>query len=52
MENLQRLVDAGNTVIVVEHHLDVIRRADWLVEIGPEAGQDGGHLVFEGAPRP
>ncbi|GAA0943602.1 excinuclease ABC subunit UvrA [Actinocorallia libanotica] len=52
VENLQRLVDAGNTVIVVEHHLDVIRRADWLVEIGPEAGQDGGHLVFEGAPRP
>ncbi len=51
VENLQRLVDAGNTVIVVEHHLDVIRRADWLIEIGPEAGQDGGHLVFEGAPR-
>ncbi|WP_106401244.1 excinuclease ABC subunit UvrA [Actinocorallia populi] len=50
VENLQRLVDAGNTVIVVEHHLDVIRRADWRIDIGPEAGQDGGHLVFEGAP--
>jgi len=50
IDNLQRLVDLGNTVIVVEHNLDVIRRADWIIDIGPEAGHDGGQLVFEGTP--
>ena len=50
IDNLQRLVDVGNTVIVVEHNLDVIRRADWIIDIGPEAGHDGGQLVFEGTP--
>ncbi len=50
VNNLQRLVDAGNTVIVIEHNLDVIRRADWIIDIGPEAGHDGGELVFEGTP--
>jgi excinuclease ABC subunit A len=47
---LQRLVDAGNTVLVVEHHLDVIKCADWVVDLGPEGGQAGGELVAEGAP--
>ena len=47
---LNRLVDAGNTVLVVEHHLDVIKTADWVIDLGPEAGQAGGELVAEGTP--
>jgi excinuclease ABC subunit A len=47
---LQRLVDAGNTVIVVEHNLDVIKVADWVIEMGPEGGVAGGKLVAEGTP--
>ena len=47
---LNRLVDAGNTVLVVEHHLDVIKTADWVVDLGPEAGEAGGELVAEGTP--
>jgi excinuclease ABC subunit A len=47
---LNRLVDLGNTVIVVEHNLDVIKSADWVIDLGPEAGSDGGRIVAEGAP--
>jgi excinuclease ABC subunit A len=47
---LQRLVDAGNTVLVVEHHLDVIKCADWILDLGPEAGEAGGEVVAEGPP--
>jgi excinuclease ABC subunit A len=47
---LHRLVDAGNTVVVVEHNLDVIAEADWIVDLGPEGGAQGGRVVFEGAP--
>ncbi len=47
---LQRLVDAGNTVIVVEHNLEVIKTADWVVDLGPEGGAAGGRLVDEGTP--
>ena len=47
---LHRLVDAGNTVVVVEHDLDVIAEADWVIDMGPEAGTAGGKLVAEGAP--
>jgi excinuclease ABC subunit A len=47
---LQRLVDAGNTVLVVEHHLDVIKCADWIIDLGPEGGEAGGELVAEGPP--
>ena len=47
---LNRLVDAGNTVVVVEHHLDVIKTADWIVDLGPEGGDAGGELVAEGTP--
>jgi excinuclease UvrABC ATPase subunit len=47
---LDRLVDAGRTVIVIEHNLDVVARADWVIDMGPGAGHDGGRVVFEGPP--
>jgi excinuclease ABC subunit A len=47
---LQRLVDAGNTVIVVEHNLDVVKCADWVIDLGPEGGEAGGHIIAEGTP--
>jgi excinuclease UvrABC ATPase subunit len=47
---LDRLVDAGKTVIVIEHNLDVVARADWVIDLGPGAGHDGGTIVFEGPP--
>ncbi len=48
---MNRLVDGGNTVIVIEHHLDIIRNADWVIDMGPEGGNKGGAVVFEGTPR-
>ncbi|MFI1014961.1 ATP-binding cassette domain-containing protein [Streptomyces sp. NPDC020965] len=47
---LDRLVDAGNSVICVEHNMDVVKRADWIVDLGPDGGKHGGRLVFEGTP--
>ena len=47
---LQRLVDYGNTVIVIEHHMDVVKNADWAIDLGPGAGDEGGYLVGAGAP--
>jgi excinuclease UvrABC ATPase subunit len=48
---MNRLVDAGNTVIVIEHNLNVIRNADWIIDMGPEGGSKGGKVMFEGTPR-
>jgi excinuclease ABC subunit A len=47
---LQRLVDTGNTVIVIEHNLDVIKSADWVIDMGPEGGNKGGTIIAEGTP--
>jgi len=51
LDVLNRLVEAGNTVLVIEHNLDVIRNADWLIDLGPEGGNRGGKIVAEGTPR-
>ena len=50
LEVLQRLVDAGNTVLVIEHNLDVIKCADHIVDLGPEGGDRGGTIVAQGTP--
>ncbi|MFZ0661567.1 MAG: excinuclease ABC subunit UvrA [Acidobacteriaceae bacterium] len=50
LEVLQRLTDLGNTVIIIEHNLDVVRNADWVIDLGPEGGEDGGQIIAEGTP--
>jgi len=50
LEVLQRLVDQGNTVVVIEHNLDVIKSADWIVDLGPEGGDEGGEVIATGTP--
>jgi excinuclease ABC subunit A len=47
---LARLVESGNTVLVIEHNLDVIKTADWIIDMGPEGGDGGGRIIAEGTP--
>jgi len=51
LEIMNRLVDAGNTVIVIEHNTSVIKNADWIIDMGPEGGTKGGKVMFEGTPK-
>jgi excinuclease ABC subunit A len=50
LDVLHRLVDLGNTVVLIEHNLDVVKQADWIIDLGPEAGQRGGWIVAAGPP--
>jgi excinuclease ABC subunit A len=50
LDILNRLVMAGNTVLVIEHNLDMIKAADWIIDLGPEGGDKGGMIIFEGPP--
>ncbi len=50
LEVLHRLTDLGNSIIIIEHNLDVIRNADWIIDLGPEGGEEGGQIVAEGTP--
>ncbi|MFT5367780.1 MAG: excinuclease ABC subunit A, partial [Candidatus Latescibacterota bacterium] len=51
IEVLDRLVDRGNTMLVIEHNLDVIKRADWIIDLGPEGGEGGGQIIAAGTPK-
>jgi excinuclease ABC subunit A len=50
LQILKRLVEAGNTVLIIEHNLDVIRASDWIIDLGPEGGDKGGRIIFSGRP--
>jgi excinuclease ABC subunit A len=50
LDVLHRLTDLGNSIIIIEHNLDVIRNADWIVDLGPEGGEEGGRIVAQGTP--
>ena len=50
LEVIRRLVDSGNTVVMIEHNLDVIKQADWIIDLGPEGGERGGMVIAEGTP--
>ena len=50
MNVLNKLVDKGNTVLIIEHNMDVIKMADWIIDMGPEGGDRGGRIVCEGTP--
>ena len=49
-KSCRRLVDAGNSVLIIEHNLDIIKVADWIIDLGPEGGDRGGELIAEGTP--
>jgi excinuclease ABC subunit A len=50
LDVLHRLTDLGNMVVIIEHNLDVIRNADWIIDLGPEGGEEGGRIVAQGTP--
>ena len=50
MKLLNKLVDKGNSVVIIEHNLDVIKCADWIIDLGPEGGKKGGEIIAEGTP--
>jgi excinuclease ABC subunit A len=50
LKSFDALLDQGNTIIVIEHNMDVIKCADWVIDIGPEGGDNGGRVIFEGVP--
>src|SRR5690606_21136873 len=50
LESINALIDQGNSVIVIEHNMDVIKSADWVIDLGPDGGENGGELLFEGTP--
>ena len=50
LKSLNRLIEAGHTVVIIEHNMDVIKCADWVIDIGPEGGEAGGNLVIAGTP--
>ena len=50
LQVFQRLVDAGHSVLVIEHNVDVMKSADWMIDLGPEGGEEGGRIVAEGTP--
>jgi excinuclease ABC subunit A len=50
LDVLNRLVGLGNTVVIIEHHVDVIKQADWIIDLGPEGGEEGGRIVAQGTP--
>ena len=50
LEVLNRLTDLGNTIIIIEHNLDVVKQADWIIDLGPEGGEAGGRIVAQGTP--
>ena len=50
LDVLHRLTNLGNSIVIIEHNLDVIRNADWLIDLGPEGGEEGGRIVAQGTP--
>ena len=50
MSSFYQLIEVGHTVVVIEHNMDVIKCADWLIDLGPDGGDEGGHLVYQGTP--
>ncbi|HET7874403.1 MAG TPA: hypothetical protein VFN71_02670, partial [Methylomirabilota bacterium] len=50
LEVLNQLVDQGNTVVIIEHNMDVVKTADWIIDLGPEGGNDGGRVIATGTP--
>jgi excinuclease ABC subunit A len=50
MSSFYQLIEVGHTVVVIEHNMDVIKCADWVIDLGPDGGDEGGHLVYQGTP--